>query len=71
MNNNVSDSSLSERRWRAAIVRITLYDDATGTVEHEIVSRLSNGGAHGYEVAEHMRRLGERLAPILDPYHES
>lgn len=55
---------------KAAILRVTIYDPDTGIVEQEIVSRVSDGGAYGHEIERHLERLGQKLAPILDEYHE-
>jgi transposase len=52
---------------KAIFVQVTIYDETTQTVEQQIVRHYD--GSYGYEVEAMLRKLGEELAPKVDPYH--
>lgn len=57
------------REPKALLIEITVYEEDTGEVTSRHVETYT--GSYGYEVKNMFDRLGEKFAPIADPYSEA
>jgi hypothetical protein len=51
---------------KALLIQITIYDEVTGAVAEQQMHVYD--GSYGYEVRDIFYRLGEQVAPKVDPY---
>ena len=52
---------------RALLIEVTAYDEDTGEVFSRHVETYT--GSYHYEVAAMFDKLGEKFAPVADPYY--
>ena len=50
------------------LIEVTVYDEETGEVFSRHVETYT--GSYGYEVENMFDRLGQKFAPIADPYRK-